>query len=167
MSSDRFERVKELAGEAYRHLEFRDRPDGSRFVTTKDDAPDWVRDLCFAAHDDGDWLPDDQRYQMLLDALGFIKYDAAESAHDLGELSDKSENEFRDDVDVYTDRLGAWLASSVRRVGYLDEVFSEYGGDIDDGARLLMLAQSFERRDVLHAVWSFLSEKTTEEEEIL
>lgn len=46
-------------------------PGGESYVRTVDDAPQWVTDLCRAAHDLGGelMLPDDSRYEMIQAAL--------------------------------------------------------------------------------------------------
>jgi hypothetical protein len=114
---------------------------------TKDGAPEWVRDMCHAAHQDGTrhgMMPDDWRYSFIVEALDLL-----------------SECDDPDDVypepDVYTSELTAWLASRNDRHGYCDESMHEMGhhsqvSTID----VIMAGQVQEKREVLAAVREYL-----------
>jgi hypothetical protein len=145
--------LQELASEAYDHFETATRTNGDKFVRTTDDAPTWVRDLCRAAHDSSEILPDDYRFEFISDALAAIADN---------ENEDYQLEAIDNDVDVYTSSLTAWLNSDNRRVFYLDEVLSD---GVEDGFQLLARAQYAERREVYEAVKTALEARLTEEDE--
>jgi hypothetical protein len=116
--------LETVAREAYDALETRTRDDGTEYVARRDNAPEWVQDLCFAAH--GDMLPDDWRYACIRAALGSIVddgYDEDDGAHTFADAH----------TDVYTGRLTEWLGSHLYRPGYCDDATEEYGEGIDGG----------------------------------
>jgi hypothetical protein len=147
--------LKQLAEEALGYFERRTRESGAEYYATKDNRPGWVYDLIYSAH--GDMLPDDYKYRFIRDALGIIS--------DNGGDDDVLQEALDQSVDVYTSDLTHWLASAVSRVYYISEVLSEYGGDIEDGFRLLMMAQYNERREVLDSVLQSLMDRLNEIEE--
>jgi len=116
--------ITELAQIAYDSFEVRTRhaDDGEReaFTSSRDDAPEWVRNIVQESH--GDMLPDDWRYVCIRSAFGAIT-DAREDA-DLDDLG----HEFADrQVDIYTHAGIMWLASNLSRVAYCDEGREEFG----------------------------------------
>jgi len=129
------------------------RGDGTEYWNRKDGSPAWVQELAFAAHQDGTdggMLPDDYRYEFLVDALnGFA------------ENEDADDYQPSEDVSVYTHDLTAWLASRNDRLGYCDEAASEYGFPNGSGTgsptfNLLVMGQTAEREEVANNVRSFL-----------
>lgn len=112
------------------------RDDGTKFVCQKDDAPDWLNDLCRDAHND--MMPDDFVYSVIEDALDAI-IDADGDAEDL----------FLE-ADSYTRDLLAWLSSNLKRVNYVDEAAEEYGGDASEGiVHLISAGQYHEKSQIL------------------
>lgn len=110
-----FETVQDAATEAAKWFGTRRRDDGEQYVTLRDAAPEWVRELVYAAH--GEMLPDDWRYATI-DAA--VQYIAETDEPDAGEFADTA-------VDTYNaDRL-KWLASSLERAGYCDQAADELG----------------------------------------
>jgi hypothetical protein len=109
---------------------------------TKDDAPDWVNDMCQAAHDG--MLPDDYRYSFIVEALDAII--DAEGDTDSADL----------EADCYTADLTAWLASRVSRTEYVDQAVEEFGADSVGIVSQLMQGQYLEKREVLTSVISSL-----------
>src|SRR5260370_17043414 len=108
------------ADEAYRYFEKATRTsNGAEFWRVKDGAPEWVQELCFAAHDAGDIFPDDWRYHFIVEAL------AAPS----------EEGEDDTEADIWTSDLCAWLASNLNRGSYVDDAVSEDGGGVPRGAQ--------------------------------
>src|SRR5579871_1849795 len=106
--------VQALASEALGYRVAKVRDDGVRFESFADDAPDWTRELARYAHEGGEIWPDDWRYACMFAACEAIA-DADEDAEpgDVG-------HEFADGyVDTYTSDRLAWLASSLRRTGYV------------------------------------------------
>ena len=143
------------AAEARTYFTTATRDNGAEFIKTVDGAPDWVQPLCHAAH--GDMLPDDWRYQAIVEVLDAIS-EADESA-DPSEIRDTIE------ADIYTSDLTGWLHSRTDRYGYCDEAVEEYGADAVSGTiQLLQMGQSREYDEVFWAVWNWLSENTEESE---
>ena len=142
--------LETVAREAYDALEWRKRDDGSEYVARKDDAPEWVEGLCYAAH--GDMLPDDWRYQCIRAALGHIADGADE---------DDGGPEFADSyVDVYTGSRLEWLASHLSRPGYCDEAQDEgLAGENADVVTLAGLGQYMEASEVYGLVADALRER--------
>lgn len=101
---------------------------GKVLVHTRGDkllpSEDWITNLCRAAHNGGEMLPDDWRYEFIGDALDCI------GDRDDCEDDDSLREAFREWVDgayVYTGEQLAWLASRADRVGYADEAAEELG----------------------------------------
>lgn len=141
--------MQELAQIAYDSLETKTRDNGDTFITRKDDAPAWLEDVCYAAHDG--MFPDDYKYEFIKAAVDAI-------------MDDEDPDEALDsDVDVYTGRLTAWLASSTSRMSYVDDAVDEYGWSSLDQA--LKLGQLTERREVYDAVYAALEGLASDDEE--
>lgn len=116
--------VQNIAKEArdwFELIEVEDR----KFWARKKDAPDWIEDLTFSAHDNGEWFPDDHRYELIVSALEWI----ADEADPLDTSSDFADAQ----VDVYTHGRLAWL-------GQYEEAGEVYG------ATLLSLESILESR---------------------
>jgi hypothetical protein len=129
------------AGEAYAHFEKATRSSsGADFWRTKDGAPQWVQDLCFAAHGAGAMLPDDWRYVFIVETLAA--------------LSEGREDDI--EADDYTSELSAWLASNVHRTEYVDNAAEECGRSHGGIVEALQLGQLAEKREVLDQVTAFL-----------
>lgn len=150
--------VQALAGEAYAWLETAYRVEGdddTRYTRCKDGCPQWVTDLVHAAH--GDFLPDDWRYDAIRSCLAAIHDD------DLGE---DDATEWADgNVDVYTGRRFAWLASNLQRQFYCDEAARELGFDSGGSqgvADLVGLGQFAESEEVYWSVLRSLQERRDE-----
>lgn len=140
--------IETKAKEAYSWFTKSTRADGSTtYWHTKDGRPDWLQELCHAAH--GDYMPDDYRYEFIVDALACI-----EEGNDPDEM----------EPDCYTGGLTAWLASNINRIGYVDECLEEMGGDFPGLSNAIAMGQLKEMREVYDAVWAFLDEMVEEEE---
>lgn len=149
--------LQELAREAYDAFESAERPNGDTFYRVQHGAPQWVSDLTREAHDGGEILPDDWRYECVMDACSYL-------ADAEGEPDDWA-HEFADGkIDVYTAARFDWLASSLRRQGYCDEAVSE--GLVDEGASLehrVGVGQYEEASEVFHAVRAYLETMADED----
>lgn len=146
--------VSDLAREAYAALETRQRDSGESFTTTKDDAPQWVRDLVYAAH--GDFLPEDWRYDCIHSALSHIADSGADDADDL----DDAGHEFADGhVDVYTGARLQWLASNLNRPAYVDDAVDEMGAADLDTTERIGLGQYAESLEVFESVRRSLADR--------
>lgn len=133
-------RLQDLATTARKAFVRDRRTDGSEFWRTiEDDRPEWVQDLCHAAH--GDMWPDDWRYHFIVEAL-----DA------LAETADP--DDILMEPDVYTHELTAWLASRADRYEYCDLAMEEGGIDYTSQGILaaLMDGQLREKEEVLALV---------------
>jgi len=85
---------------------------GRAIVIPKDDKPEWIAELCHAAH--GDFMPDDWRYEMIQDALT--------------ELAESDEPDaWNIEPPIYTFDLLKWLSSNLNRVAYCDDAAGEFG----------------------------------------
>lgn len=151
-------RMIELAGEALRHVKRRVRDDGSEYVGKGDDAPEWVSDLCYEAHDG--MMPDDHRYEMILDALYAVH--ASCNGADIAEVATEMADSH---VSVYNADRSAWLASHISRYAYCDQAADE--GLVDSSSVFDRLGAGWylEAEEVCHLVAGALEERANEEEE--
>lgn len=147
--------LAELAGQLFDAMETRQRGEDS-ITVMKDDAPDWVRDLVYAAH--GDFGPDDYRYEAIRSAAGFL--------HDNPSTDpDDAASEFADDqVDVYNAKRYAWLASNLNRAEYVDEATEEFG-PAENVTDAIGRGQYLELQEVYNSVLQSLRDLQEEEEE--
>lgn len=151
--------VQERAKEAARYFEVERRQDGTEYVRVKDEAPEWVQGIVYAAHGkDGsgapEFLPDDYRYTFTREALEYIVESDPDAANDPDYAGDMA-GEFADQTDDYTSDLIAWLGSNLRRVGYCDEALEEFAGasTTPEGVvGLMRQGQYLERREVFQLV---------------
>lgn len=163
--------IQNRATEALRHFTTKTRRDGDRFVTLDDSAPAWVQELVREAH--GDLLPDDYRYQTILEALAYIEGapsaalsgeyggDSVEATADYDDAMYDLADGFEDMADTYTSDLFAWLSSSGHRVSYADEWLEEWGPDVPKPISIVEAirgGQSLERREVFESVLRSLRE---------
>ena len=137
------------ADEAYAYFEKATRTNGADYWRVKSGAPEWLKDLCFAAHDAGAMLPDDWRYAFIAEALAA--------------LSEEREDDI--EADIYTGELSAWLASNVNRVAYVDDATEEYGGTFLGIVEALQIGQLAEKREVLEQVKTYLEELDEDDDE--
>lgn len=151
--------ISTLATEAYDWFESFKR-DGSdeTIYRTKDGAPEWLRDLVHEAH--GDMLPDDWRYEAIMDALSHIGDTDAETADDL----DDESHEFADGhVDVYNAARAEWLASHLARGGYVDQAIDDGLADPSQGVyQLIGVGQYVELEEVFASVRQSLADRLEE-----
>lgn len=140
--------IQKLANQALEMLETKVRTNGNNYVCFKDDRPQWMQDLAFRAHNNGEMLPNDYRYEFIESALTAIaSHDDIEDARDSIE------------ADIYTSDLMAWLASRNDRYQYVDSAIEDYGKGvsvIDD----IRMGQCVERLEVFEAVANFLKDMT-------
>lgn len=148
------DKVRELA-QFYSNLLVSDkRSDGKEFLKFKETNPvtdKSCRDLAFAVHDSGNMLPDDWRYQFLLEAL-----DAIANSNDLEDIYLEA--------DIYYHELYDWLGSHSYRSGYVDEAHEEYGTPRGDLNEQLAIGQSYEKNLVLAQVLQYLKNEVEETE---
>lgn len=133
--------IETLAGEMSGAFEGAVRPStGEEFRRLKDDAPEWMTDVCRQAHDKGEILPDDWRYRFIEEAVDALaSHDSPDTARDSLE------------PDIYTSDLTGWLHSRNSRAWYLDEAAREYG-QFRDGLQLLAAGQMREKEETFQQV---------------
>lgn len=145
------EEIRILAGEALSYFEHRKRHDGTKYWAVEDGAPEWVRKLAFAAHDEGKILSEDFRYLFIVEALEAL-------------AEDPEEPETLWEPDAYTSELIKWLeAYPSYRMGLVDEAVSEFGWN--GLFEALQAGQLREKEEVLSLVRAFLERKIEEGEE--
>jgi hypothetical protein len=113
--------IQELATEARSDFVRSTRDNGAAYWHRKEIQKDWIDDMCYQAHGGNtptSMLPDDWRYQFIVDALDAL------SEHE-------DEDEARDSLEasIYTHDLTAWLGSHGYRPAYCDEAVDEYGAE--------------------------------------
>jgi len=139
-----------IASEARSWFERATRDDSVVYYRKDPAAPEWVTDLALHAH--GDMLPDDWRYEFIVEAL-----DA------LAETEDPDEIQL--EADVYNTRLIAWLGSHSHRAGYCDEAREEFSSGSDGIIDQIMLGQYAEKQEVLGIVRAFIEQRAEDMED--
>lgn len=164
----------ELARQYYNWFESKYRDEEGqkdRFVCLKEGAPDELKDLVWKAHDNGEFLPDDYRYDWIQDALGSI---ADSDADDADELDNYDLNRAREELepDAYCDELAKWFFSNINRARYVDEAVNELEWSKEGGVYAAIgWGQLREKEETYSQVHEALSEiwndiKEDEDEEI-
>ena len=137
--------IQSLANEMSLRFEIGKRTNGEEFRKLRDDSPDWMTDVCRAAHNGGEMLPDDWRYEFIEDAVDL-----------LAECEDPGDAIERLEPNVYTHDLTAWLHSRGDRMGFVDDLLGDNA--FRSGYELLAMAQFAEREEVLYQVKQALCE---------
>lgn len=119
--------------------------------TLRDDAPEWVAEVVYAAH--GDMMPDDWRYGCIVDCLDAIIDDDGDTDAALAGL----------EPDIYTGALLAWVSSG-GRTGYCDDALERLGVP-DSLAQLLSWGQSYEIEETFDLLAAALEERAAETED--
>lgn len=144
--------IYSLAAEMAAWFESRTRANGDKFLSLRDDHPEWMQQICFDAHKSptiGTIMPEDYRHEMINECLDII----AECTNE-----DQLENAKLDRLTApdYTSDLIQWLASHNARAVFCDESKQEIGdagdliGQISDG-------YIYELREVFDLVVSALN----------
>lgn len=115
------------AAQMLTYLETGTRDDGSTFLALRDGRPEWMRDVAYAAHGNGDRLPNDWDYEHLRDALEALAEDLDAEGFTFADVN----------VPVYTNDLTKWLHEFPGACGMCDEAAGEYGIDFDDILNLI------------------------------
>lgn len=138
--------IKQLAERARKYFTVKKRPSGEAFWKLAKVHPGWLYRLVFKVHDEGQWLPDDYKYEYIVDALDL-----------LSEGIDPEEGRDQLEPDVYTTDLFKWVSSHLNRQAYADEVLQELKPKtLSD---LLMAAQVREKEEVWSQVVAALEER--------
>src|SRR5690606_2080493 len=145
------EKIRILAGEALAYFERRKRRDGATYWAIEDGAPEWVRKLAFAAHEEGKILPDDARYLFIVESLEALA-ENPEAPESLLE------------PEAYTSQLLSWLeASPSYRINIVDAAVDQFGWN--GLFEALQAGYLMEKENVLQLVRVFLEKKIEEGEE--
>lgn len=148
-AASRIQPGKDVAALALKYLTTKKRTDGNVFVTTTDDAPDWVVMIVRNAHED--MLPDDYKYDYIWNALEAItQYD------------DPQDAESDIEADPYTFDLLEWLRSHLDRPGMVDEAVEEFGHSEQGIVGDVMLGQWSEKTSVFRTVLNDVEELAEE-----
>ena len=140
--------IRKLAVEAYCSLEWRERSDGTEHVYRKDGYPEWIKDLCRAAH--GDSFPDDWIYEQIANCLESI------SDNDCG--NDALEDA-ESAIDVYSSDLLDWARG---RGWYVDDAIRDGARTLDDA---IMQGQETMIGEIFDSIVTFLSNMADDLEE--
>jgi len=128
-------KIQELAREALSWFEHR-----TWYWTIKNGAPEWVQELAWAAHAEGEILPDDSRYCFIVEALEAL-------------AEDPEEHTLEPDIDAR--KLLNWLDDYPDyRIGLVDEAVSGLGWS--GLLKALQAGQLKEKEEVLGIVKHFL-----------
>lgn len=139
--------IQQLAATLARNLITKNRDTGAEYVCRADDAPAWTLDVICHAH--GDMLPDDWRYKMIQNVAEMI---AERDDVDADDLSDVMYEAIDSRISIYNADLCAWLASSVHRIAYCDEIVETF--KIDSIMTAIQQGQRLEYEEI----WSLLVE---------
>ena len=148
--------IKTLARETSAQFEVGTRTGGEVYWKRKSDADEWIQALCFAAHEDhicGMMMPDDYRYQMIIDALNLIE-----------EYGEEAPCYTSESAPVYDCELTDWLSSKAYRKEYVAEAVENYGSS---GDLIGMMSNGYlcEFQIVIEIVVNFLSNQLESMEE--
>ena len=113
--------ISQLVHEMNEAFTLSERDNGDKFWHLKNGSPEWMTDVCLAAH--GDMFPDDWRYACINQILGVLDYSINEDSDrdDMCDMLREIES------DVYNHDLATLLASHLSRGGYVDDAIDEYG----------------------------------------
>jgi len=128
----------------------RDNEEKSVYLCLADDAAQEVKDLVYIIHENGDIVPDDYKYQFIVDALHLLK--EAEEPEFFAE-EDLEELEERLEADTSIHQLFSWASSHACRQQYLDNSLELQPNNFFN---LLSYAQLSEKREVLRLVFNYL-----------
>jgi len=131
-----------------------DRTPGLKGWSKFEDLEEWERDLCREAH--GDMLPEDWRYEFIIDALDVI----AEFEGDEGDIGE-SFDESHDGMYCYTSQQTGWLHSRNDRQYYVDQATREFGSQ-RDVMSLVVMGMYMEAREVFESVLASLQKRVEE-----
>ena len=143
--------ISKLAEEMQAQFTRAKRANGDEFYKLKDGAPEWMTDVCCAAHDSATILPDDHRYEYIADAVD--KLAEVERDRDADDAADQLE------PDCYNNDLLAWVSSRLSRMSYVDDAIEAGCSTL---AEALACGQLEERREVFSQVLDALRERAEE-----
>lgn len=135
------ERLAEFANS----FELHKRNAGDEFYALVDDAPDWAKEVVYAAHEYGDMLPNDWTYR-ITQAVATEMAEHVEYGGSPDEMSGAGNL-----IPVYTTELLDWAASHAYRQSLVDEALTE----TDSRSLFALLSQAF--REETAAIWQTIA----------
>jgi hypothetical protein len=132
------------------------RDGGSVFWATRDDAPEWVRDIVRDAHDGA--FPCDWRYDKIAD----LAHEVGRIPGRIADLDDFEAVEWADrSADVYNGDLIRWL-SIAGAVDACDAAVAEWGMDTKGVLEIIMAGQCYMLTEIASGVLYALRERHDE-----
>ncbi len=117
--------IKETARALADAFETATRDNGDEFQRLRDGSPEWMKEAIYAAHRDGEMMPNDWSYKladlMASHIADTLDYDSENDLHDI--ISNGADILVPD----YNGERLAWLASNLNRASYVDEMIEECG----------------------------------------
>lgn len=148
--------IQGLAGYAHSLLEVKEKYPGGTIIGQRPDyktpEKEFINDLMYAVHGEGEYFPDDYLYAFTYDFLAFLSDEYPESDY----VKEGATEWARDSVDLYTSDLTSWLGSKGYRSQYMDQVLQDFAPTETHDA--LMTAQMLERKYVAFTVLNHLRE---------
>ena len=138
--------IQTLANQLHDSLIARERDNGDKFLAIAKDSAEWMQPVIMAAHDAGEMLPNDERYQFISDALSSIA--ESDDTATLDDLRDSIHQWADSDTDVYNYDLFSWLSSNLQRQYYVDEFVETFGHSEQGISGDIMGGQFMERCEV-------------------
>lgn len=150
--------INELASYAAGFFETQTRPpvrpgeEGESFITLKRRHPTWLKAMMRKVHEDGNFFPDDYKYEFASQALDH-----------LAEGMDPDEPQL--EADPYRHDLLKWFASHLERAGIVDEAVENWGHSDQGVIGDIMTGQVWEKEQAFRAVVDALRERLEEIEQ--
>lgn len=142
--------IKELAEYARSFFGAKEAPEPrGTFYVAEERIPTWIYDMIYAIHDNGDWLPDDYKYEFIVDSLD-----------SLAEGADPEDPQL--EADVYTSDLLKWFTSHGKRPGLVDEAVEQMGHSPQGILEDIGLGQWYEKDQVFNQIVQALRKRIEE-----
>lgn len=144
-------------------FERKTRDNGESFYCLADGRPDWMQEAMWAAHGDGDMLPNDWTYRFAARMAEHIAEALAYGAHERFDIIAEGADSL---VPVYNAERASWLASHLSRVGFVDDASEEYGTP-SEGGIMAMIGRGiyFELEMIGNALWDAIEGEADEDED--
>ena len=148
----------DTANKALSYFKSKKRDDKSEFWSAGDNAPQWVKDLCYTAHKVDDVMPNDYIYAYIVEALDLIV--EASGAECLSEIE---EDIFGIEGEVYNSDLLSWVSSNLSFSSYVDQAMSEF--EAKEHFNALMIGNSLHKQAIAMSVLSSIDDQAEDVED--
>lgn len=128
-----FAQISDIAHDIRNSLDYAYRQNGEGYIKFEDNAPDWMRDICFKAHDS--MWPSDDTYQMfskVIESLALTR----QTGNDTEDL-DNARLDISCDI-IYTNDILDWLKARQNRLFLADQILKDNG--LDDIIQAIQMA---------------------------